>query len=84
VIYKKYEITKQKDVLTGKGFLHVVHSPDKDDYFFDAKRLQTCKNWIDVNPYPVKPPSKRKVTNATSEKSQVRVTKRRKRRQKRR
>ena len=80
MIYKKYEITKQKDVLTGKGFLHVVHSPDKDDYFFDAKRLQTCKNWIDVNPYPVKPPSKRKVKD---EKSTVKQVKRRKRRNKR-
>jgi len=80
VIYKKYEITKQKDVFSGKGFLHVVHSPDKDDYFFDAKGLQTCKNWIDSNPYPVKPPSKRKVTN---EKSTVKQVKRRKHRNKR-
>ena len=80
MIYKKYEITKQKDIFSGKGFLHVVHTPEKDDYFFDAKGLQTCKNWIDKNPYPVKPPSKRK---SKDEKSTTKPTKRRKRRSKR-
>ena len=33
MIYKKYEITKQEDVFTGKGFLYVIHSPNKDDYY---------------------------------------------------
>ena len=48
MIYKKYEITKQEDVFTGKGFLYVVHSPNKDDYYHHAKTLQTCKKWIEL------------------------------------
>ena len=55
MIYKKYEITKQEDVFTGKGFLYVVHSPNKDDYYHHAKTLQTCKKWIDENEFPVRP-----------------------------
>ena len=46
MIYKKYEITKQEDVFTGKGFLYVIHSPNKDDYYHHAKSLQTCKNGL--------------------------------------
>ena len=46
MIYKKYEISKQEDVFTGKGFLYVVHSPNKDDYYHHAKTLQTCKKWL--------------------------------------
>ena len=92
MIYKKYEITKQKDVFTGKGFLYVVHSPNKDDYYHHAKTLQTCKKWIDENSFPVRPltpakkakleKEKRSKKNATK-KSEVRTTKRRKRSAKR-
>ena len=76
MIYKKYEITKQKDILTGKGFLYVVHSPNKDDYFFDAKRLQTCKNWIDDNDFPVRPLTPARKSKLEKEKSRKRTRKR--------
>ena len=88
MIYKKYEITKQEDVFTGKGFLYVVHSPNKDDYYHHAKTLQTCKKWIDENEFPVRPltparkakleKEKRSKKNATK-KSTTTSTKRRKR-----
>lgn len=93
MIYKKYEITKQEDVFTGKGFLYVVHSPNKDDYYHHAKTLQTCKKWIDENEFPVRPltparkakleKEKRSKKNA-SKKSTATSTKRRKRSTKRR
>ena len=93
MIYKKYEITKQEDVFTGKGFLYVVHSPNKDDYYHHAKTLQTCKKWIDENEFPVRPltparkakleKEKRSKKNATK-KSTTTPTKRRKRSVKRR
>ena len=93
MIYKKYEITKQEDVFTGKGFLYVVHSPNKDDYYHHAKTLQTCKKWIDENEFPVRPltparkakleKEKRSKKNATK-KSTTTSTKRRKRSAKRR
>lgn len=93
MIYKKYEITKQEDVFTGKGFLYVVHSPNKDDYYHHAKTLQTCKKWIDENEFPVRPltparkakleKEKRSKKNA-SKKSTTTSTKRRKRSTKRR
>ena len=93
MIYKKYEITKQEDVFTGKGFLYVVHSPNKDDYYHHAKTLQTCKKWIDENEFPVRPltparkakleKEKRSKKNA-SKKSTTTSTKRRKRSNKRR
>ena len=94
MIYKKYEITKQEDVFTGKGFLYVVHSPNKDDYYHHAKTLQTCKKWIDENEFPVRPltparkakleKEKRSKKREASKKSEVRTTKRRKRSAKRR
>ena len=94
MIYKKYEITKQEDVFTGKGFLYVVHSPNKDDYYHHAKTLQTCKKWIDENEFPVRPltparkdkleKEKRSKKREASKKSEVRTTKRRKRSVKRR
>ena len=93
MIYKKYEISKQEDVFTGKGFLYVVHSPNKDDYYHHAKTLQTCKKWIDENEFPVRPltparkakleKEKRSKKNA-SKKSTTTSTKRRKRSTKRR
>ena len=93
MIYKKYEISKQEDVFTGKGFLYVVHSPNKDDYYHHAKTLQTCKKWIDENEFPVRPltparkakleKEKRSKKNA-SKKSTATSTKRRKRSTKRR
>lgn len=93
MIYKKYEISKQEDVFTGKGFLYVVHSPNKDDYYHHAKTLQTCKKWIDENEFPVRPltparkakleKEKRSKKNATK-KSTTTSTKRRKRSTKRR
>ena len=93
MIYKKYEISKQEDVFTGKGFLYVVHSPNKDDYYHHAKTLQTCKKWIDENDFPVRPltparkakleKEKRSKKNA-SKKSTTTSTKRRKRSTKRR
>ena len=93
MIYKRYEITKQEDVFTGKGFLYVVHSPNKDDYYHHAKTLQTCKKWIDENEFPVRPltparkakleKEKRSKKNATK-KSTTTPTKRRKRSVKRR
>ena len=93
MIYKKYEITKQEDVFTGKGFLYVVHSLNKDDYYHHAKTLQTCKKWIDENEFPVRPltparkakleKEKRSKKNA-SKKSTTTSTKRRKRSTKRR
>ena len=94
MIYKKYEISKQEDVFTGKGFLYVVHSPNKDDYYHHAKTLQTCKKWIDENEFPVRPltPARkaklekenRRKKRETSKKSKVGTTKRRKRSTKRR
>ena len=94
MIYKKYEISKQEDVFTGKGFLYVVHSPNKDDYYHHAKTLQTCKKWIDENEFPVRPltparkakleKEKRSKKREASKKSEVRTTKRRKRSAKRR
>ena len=93
MIYKKYEISKQEDVFTGKGFLYVVHSPNKDDYYHHAKTLQTCIKWIDENEFPVRPltparkakleKEKRSKKNATK-KSTTTSTKRRKRSAKRR
>ena len=85
MIYKKYEITKEKDVFTGKGFLYIVHSPNKDDYYHHAKTLQTCKKWIDENNFPVRPLTparKAKLEKAKNEKSTTKKTKRRKRRSK--
>ena len=89
MIYKKYEISKQEDVFTGKGFLYIVHSPNKDDYYHHAKTLQTCKKWIDENEFPVRPltparkakleKEKRRKKRETSKKSEARTTKRRKR-----
>ena len=94
MIYKKYEISKQEDVFTGKGFLYVVHTPNKDDYYHHAKTLQTCKKWIDENEFPVRPltparkakleKEKRSKKREASKKSEVRTTKRRKRSAKRR
>ena len=94
MIYKKYEITKQEDVFTGKGFLYVVHSPNKDDYYHHAKTLQTCKKWIDENEFPVRPltparkakleKEKRSKKSEATKKSKVGTTKRRKRSAKRR
>ena len=55
MIYKKYEITKQEDVFTGKGFLYVIHSPNKDDYYHHAKSLQLSLIHIDENDFPVRP-----------------------------
>jgi hypothetical protein len=94
MIYKKYEISKQEDVFTGKGFLYVVHSPNKDDYYHHAKTLQTCKKWIDENDFPVRPltparkakleKEKRRKKSEVTKKSKVGTTKRRKRIAKRR
>jgi hypothetical protein len=53
-----------------------VHSPNKDDYFFDAKRLQTCKNWIDDNDFPVRPLTPARKTKLEKEKRRKRTRKR--------
>jgi len=76
LIYKKYEITKQKDILTGKGFLYVGHSPDKDDYYHHAKTLQTCKKWLDDNDFPVRPLTPARKSKLEKEKSRKRTRKR--------
>ena len=76
MIYKKYEITKQEDVFTGKGFLYVVHSPNKDDYYHHAKTLQTCKKWIDENDFPVRPLTPARKAKLEKEKRRQRTRKR--------
>ena len=94
MIYKKYDISKQEDVFTGKGYLYVVPIPNKDDYYHHAKTLQTCKKWIDENEFPVRhltparkaklEKEKRSKKREESKKSEFRTTKRRKRSTKRR